>query len=419
MALSALTGTRLRERRLALGLRQADLAGRVGISASYLNLIEHNRRRISDELLGDLAAVLGVPLSSLQEGHSDKLMEALRGAAAAAPAAGAEVERAEEFAGRFPGWSALVADLQARATGLARVVEVLNDRITHDPHLSASLHEILNATASVRSTAAILADTEDIDPDWRARFHRNLATDSERLAHGAEALVAYLDSAAEGTEQSLASPQEEVEAWAEAVEWNLTAPMAHDGAGRLSSPAARSLAREMQDQAAADAISLPDEALKPATATTAPDPLALAARFGVPVLTVFRRLALRPGAPGGLLMCDGSGTLTLRKPVLGFSPPRYGAACPLLPLFSALSRPETPVEAIISLPGPLGARFRVLAFCQRSHPAGFRGPELREAGMLLIPEPIGAEPAQEVGPTCRICPRTDCPARREPSILSL
>ena len=41
-----LTGGRIRERRIALGLRQAELAPRAGISASYLNLIEHNRRRI-------------------------------------------------------------------------------------------------------------------------------------------------------------------------------------------------------------------------------------------------------------------------------------------------------------------------------------------------------------------------------------
>lgn len=37
-----LTGGRIRERRIALALRQVDLARQVGISASYLNLIEHN-----------------------------------------------------------------------------------------------------------------------------------------------------------------------------------------------------------------------------------------------------------------------------------------------------------------------------------------------------------------------------------------
>ena len=62
MPLSALTGTRLRERRLALGLKQAELAQRVGVSASYLNLIEHNRRRISEDLLARLALALGQPV---------------------------------------------------------------------------------------------------------------------------------------------------------------------------------------------------------------------------------------------------------------------------------------------------------------------------------------------------------------------
>ena len=44
-----LTGNRIRERRLVLGMKQADLAEAVGISASYLNLIEHNRRRIGGD----------------------------------------------------------------------------------------------------------------------------------------------------------------------------------------------------------------------------------------------------------------------------------------------------------------------------------------------------------------------------------
>jgi hypothetical protein len=37
--------------------------------------------------------------------------------------------------------------------------------------------------------------------------------------------------------------------------------------------------------------------------------------------------------------------------------------------------------------------------------------------MLLQPELAGSESTLEVGSTCRICPRGNCPARREPSIL--
>jgi DNA-binding XRE family transcriptional regulator len=46
MAKASMIGSRIRERREMAGLKQADLARRAGISASYLNLIEHNRRRI-------------------------------------------------------------------------------------------------------------------------------------------------------------------------------------------------------------------------------------------------------------------------------------------------------------------------------------------------------------------------------------
>lgn len=416
MPLSALTGTRLRERRLALGLKQAELAVRVGISASYLNLIEHNRRRIADDLLAEMAKALDVPLATLQEGHAGKLVDGLRAAAAAVPGAAAEVDRVEDLLGRFPGWSAALVELHDRSRALGRAVEVLNDRMAHDPHLSASLHEVLSAVSSVRTTAAILADTEDIDAEWRARFHRNLHEDSERLAQGAEALVAYLDAATQGQDHSISTPQDEVESWAEACDWDL--PHAEDitQSPHLASAAGRVLAAALKTQSEADLAAMPAPAFGRALVTGA-DPLTLARSFGVPVLAAFRRMALRQGSGYGLLICDGSGTLTLRKAIAGFSPPRFGAACPLWPLFTALARPETPVEAVIVLPGPQGARLRARAFAQVRYPGGFRGPELREAAMLLAPEPAGSEPALEVGPTCRICPRTACPARREPSIL--
>ncbi|MEO2038381.1 MAG: helix-turn-helix transcriptional regulator, partial [Martelella sp.] len=68
MARDTLTGSRIRERRIILGLKQAELARRAEISASYLNLIEHNRRRIGGKLLLDIAEILGVEPAVLTEG---------------------------------------------------------------------------------------------------------------------------------------------------------------------------------------------------------------------------------------------------------------------------------------------------------------------------------------------------------------
>ncbi|HCE70509.1 MAG TPA: transcriptional regulator, partial [Ruegeria sp.] len=98
MARDTLTGSRIRERRLMIGLRQADLAREVDISASYLNLIEHNRRRIGGKLLVDIAAALSVEPSMLTEGAEAALLATLREAAADASPTGAEADRIDEFA---------------------------------------------------------------------------------------------------------------------------------------------------------------------------------------------------------------------------------------------------------------------------------------------------------------------------------
>jgi predicted transcriptional regulator len=409
MPISTLTGSRLRDRRVALGLRQADLAEKGGISASYLNLIEHNRRRISDALLARLAEALGQPVQAFQEGVGGAVLDDLRAAATRLP--GAEVDRTEDFAGRFPGWANVLIGLHQRVAGLERALEAMNDRMTHDPHLSASLHEVLSAVASVRSTAAILADTDDIEPEWQARFLSNLQNDSKRLASGAEALVQYLDNAGQ-QDEGLASPQEELEVWLASLDWQSGDP------SHLASNAARTMAQAWVEQAAKDTAALPNAALGEAIAEFGPDPTALAARFGCDVLTAFRRIALRPGTPAGLVVCDASGTLTFRKPIAGFALPRFGAACPLWPLFTALARPMTPIETVIETAGPEALRFRIRAFCQPRFPQGFRGPELREAAMLILPEPNRNTEALEIGSTCRICQRPACPARREPSIMS-
>lgn len=410
MAISALTGTRLRERRVALGLRQADLAELAGISASYLNLIEHNRRRIAEPLLGKLAAALGQEVGAYQDGIAGVVLEDLRAAVARAP--GGELARVEDFVGRFPGWAMTLTALHQRVVGLERALEAVNDRMSHDPHLSASLHEVLSVVSSLHSTAAILADTEDIEPEWQARFLGNLLDDSKRLALGAEALVRYLDSSGQAEEQGLASPQEEVEAWLAMNEWQ------PGEVATLASSAAREMAVGLTAQIEADRHAMPEAGFKIALAEMQGDPFRIAAQFGTDVLAVFRRIALRPGAKAGLVICDASGTLTFRKPITGFALPRFGAACPLWPLFSALARPMMPLEVQIEAASPEAARFRVLAFCQPRYPMGLQGPELREAAMLILPDTAPNLKPLRIGSTCRICQQVICPARREPSILS-
>ncbi len=428
MPLSALTGTRIRERRATVGLRQADLARAAGISPSYLNLIEHNRRRAAPDVVARIAAALGVAPEALTGGGEAALIDDLREAAAAADgAAQPEADRAEEFAGRFPGWAALVAAQHRRIAALDRAVETLADRMSHDPHLSAALHEVLSVAAAVRSTATILTGTPDLDPVWRGRFEANLAADSERLALGAEALVAYLDAGAE-REAGLASPQKEVEEWLAGRGWHL--PELEGGGDAaappdLASAAARALAAEWIATARDDAAAMPLPAVAAALAASGGDPGRMARLLGVEPLRAMRRLAVVPASvlppglgPFGLILCDGAGAVLFRKPLPGFTMPRFGAACPLWPLYGALSRPGLPVVARLAMPGPTGGQFLAQALCAATTPGGFDAPPVLRSAMLIRPAPGGEGPVQPVGPSCRVCPRPGCAARREPSIVS-
>lgn len=430
MPASALTGTRIREKRSLMGLRQADLARAAGISPSYLNLIEHNRRNVAGDVLARIAAVLDVRPAALAGGADAALLDGLRDALGAAdPEAGAvpEIDRIEEFAARFPGWAAILVAQQARMAQLERMVEALSDRINHDPHLSATLHELLSAVASVRSTAAILADTPDIEPEWRDRFQRNLAEDTARLSEGAESLVAYLDNAA-AQETAVVTPQEELDAWLTSRGWHL--PEIETGAdpaqiaakaSELASQAARSLAEEWLAQCRRDAQVLPLAVLSAALADHGPDPARLAQVCGVAPAVAFRRLAMLPPEAGefGLVICDGAGTVLLRKPLPGFGLPRFGAACPLWPLYLALARPGVLLRRGVDIAGRSAVRFVTHAFCQVDHPDGYDAAPVLRAYMLLSPETAvdPALPRQTVGSSCRICPRRDCSARAEPTIV--
>jgi transcriptional regulator with XRE-family HTH domain len=425
MPLSALTGTKLRERRMAARLRQSDVAARAGISPSYLNLIEHNRRKVTPEVMDRLADALGIDRAALAGGQEAVLVEDLRAAAARAGTTGAELDRVEDLVSRFPGWARLLVALGAEAQSLERAVEALNDRMTHDPNLSQSLHELLSSLSAVRATAAILAETPDLEPVWADRFHRNLHSDSERLAAGAEALVSYLDGSGDRAAQGIASPQEEVEDWLRSRGWQITDADLATGleaeiAG-LAATAARDLARAHVARRAAEAAVMPENAFAAEMQRLGPDPVALAEVFGTDPLSAMRRLAFLPGsgagAGAGLVVCDGSGTLTLRKPAAGFPLPRFGAACPLWPLYAALSRPLQPVETRVEVAGQAGRKYRIVAISTLRHPLGLRGPELREAAMLILPD-AGEGPVLPIGSSCRVCPRTDCVARREPSILT-
>jgi predicted transcriptional regulator/DNA-binding transcriptional regulator YdaS (Cro superfamily) len=425
MPKSTLTGSRVRARRIDLGLKQADLAAACGISPSYLNLIEHNRRRVSGERLDALARALAVEPAQLRDGADQALLDEMR--AAAGTAGAAELDRAEELAGRFPGWADLIRQQAHRIEGLERAIETLSDRLTQDPFLSASLHDILSSATAIRSTSAILADEGEVAPEWRARFHENLRADSERLAEASRALAGYLDAEAD-VSRGTATPQEEFEDWLADRDFRVPELEEGDGPGddailagaeALTSGAARALAEGYLGQYRADARALPRATLEAAVAETGIDPGALAQRLGLGLHLVMRRLTTID-AEVGLAIADVSGTLLFRKPVEGLALPRFGAGCPLWPLYQVIARPGAAIREDLEFAGQPPRRYRAWAVTEARVAPGFGGPQVLWAYMLVTPlrGEAGQGPPLAVGTSCRICPREACPARREPSVLA-
>ncbi len=410
-------------------LKQSDLARQIGISASYLNLIEHNRRRIGGKLLLDIAAALGVEPTVLSEGAEAALIASLQEAAQRANMSDSESGRAEEFAGRFPGWADALAAAHRKIADLERTVETLSDRLAHDPELAASVHEVLSTAASIRSTASILAEDKTITEEWRNRFHTNIDADSRRLADSSKALVGFLDTET-GEAAPSGSPQEEVAQFLAAHDYGFVS--LEDGSGsvdslvsgapELVSVQSRHLARTVLTRVVQDSAQVGMTDLQAALAEDGVDVIALSDRFGVSVPHMMRRLAAVPGLDAGLVVSDRAGSLLFRKDIEGFTIPRHGAACPLWPLFQVMGQPGQVIRARVQMPTRDGVVFDCFAAAEPVGPMVFNAPPLLEAAMLILPVPdspkAGDVPVQDIGPACRICPRGGCAGRREPSILS-
>ncbi|MEO0930058.1 MAG: helix-turn-helix domain-containing protein [Pseudomonadota bacterium] len=420
-----LTGSRIREKRLDQGLRQAAVAEAVGISPSYLNLIEHNRRRIGGKLLSDLARVLGVETALLTEGADSDLLDQMRAAAAIAGSV-AEVARADELAARYPGWGRLIAMQARRLAALEERVQALNDRIAHDPQLSTALHEVISAVTAIRSSSSILVGQEELDEDWQRRFHENIHSDSVRLAASSEALIAYLETP-DADEDAGSTAHEKVEKHLAQTGFHIADLEAASpdvasfvGSCGFEGAAAQLMAR-FATQYAADARAMPLTEFELACHATQYDPGRLAERFGVALDAVLRRIASLPQGgghpPSGLVVCDSSGASLFTKPVPGFALPRTGGACPLWPVFGALGRPTQPLRVEVALPSVPTPRFLCYAIAVPIASSRFDAPPVLHSTMLVLPDPPQGDRAPvEVGVSCRICPRTTCQSRREPAI---
>lgn len=188
-------GYRIREQRKRLGLTQAGLARELGISASYLNLIEANKRAVGGRLVNRLARALGLEVEVLTGAAEQRLRDDLRELPMDPVFRHVKLEPnfADEVVARNPEWARMMLTLYRAYLDGSQALAVMSDRLNRDPWLQASVHRMLTHITTIRSTSEILVETEQLDASQRSRFERVLHSESARLTEAAQQMVSFFE----------------------------------------------------------------------------------------------------------------------------------------------------------------------------------------------------------------------------------
>lgn len=202
-------GQRIRNRRRERGLTQAALAKAVGISGSYLNLIEHDKRMIGGALLRRIAAELGAEVEQLSGSGDARLAQDVLEIIRSLAIAGLDERGALDFVAQHSEWAQAFVTLHRSYRDASETALALSDRLSQDPALMELSHAVLTQVTAIRSFAEILEQHEELEPAERARFSHIIATESEHLGSSAREMITLLGGTLEAPKPS--SPAEEVD----------------------------------------------------------------------------------------------------------------------------------------------------------------------------------------------------------------
>jgi predicted transcriptional regulator len=145
-----------------------------------------------------------------------------------------------------------------------------------------------------------------------------------------------------------------------------------------------------------------------------------------------RLIALRnpnlEGVPFAFLRSDPAGFITKRFPLPGLPLLRNGHACPLWAIFNANQTPNRTIRRLVEFPNR--ARYLMIAQAVTKQPNSFHEAPFLQSTMLIcdilhatntvyadgsdLSSELSATP---VGPSCRMCSRSDCRFRNESQIV--
>lgn len=439
-------GAKVRALRRRQQLTQVELADRLGISASYLNLIEHNRRPLTAPLLIKLATLFELDLTTFAEDDDQQLGSELTEVFSDPlfddhPLTNVDIRdlvQASPGAGR-----AVVALYQAYRTaarpGSPDPAEGLHaDRLPSE-EVSAFLQRRLNYFPALEALAGRIRVDADLghDPDDTGRQLARYMTrqhDVEVRVERVERMrgaTRRFDRRTRRLQLSEALSRESRAFQLAHVAVSLAEPgliAAESQDDRFTSAGARALCRVALTNYAAAAIVMPYEAFLEASVVERYDIQLLGHRFGASYEQICHRLTTlhRPGAKGvpfHLVRVDIAGNISKRFSASGIRFARFAGACPRWNVHAAFLTPGRIRVQVSQMPG--GEIFFCVAKTARRHQAGWQadhvthaiglGCAVEHASALIYSDVVNLDGAPvPVGVTCRLCERMDCAQRAHP-----
>lgn len=427
-----------RQRRLA----QADLAAAIGISGSYLNLIEHNRRKITVPLLLKIAGYFGVEAGELADSDEGRLAGDLMEMFGDDVFADADVTNVE------------VRDLAHANPAAARAMLRLYDQYRAGGHAAPATADdggehFHLATDRISDFLQEHANHFPAIEEAAERIRADIDNASDAFEHG---LRSYLFNVF-GIEVRLASLPHGIARTYDRLQNRLlvsdilpaesaTFLVAHQ-LGQLAAGAeidhlveelpegdAPALARNVLAAYFAAALVMPYGPFHRACRDYRYDIERLGRRFGASFEQVCHRMTTlqRPGALGiplHLVRTDIAGNISKRFSLSGIHIPRHSGACPRWNVYSAFLSPERINVQLSQMPD--GERYFCIAraFSKGDHRHNaprrhfsiglgcsiLHAKEMIYSDGIDLGNPNGFVP---IGVGCRICPRMECGQRAHP-----
>jgi predicted transcriptional regulator/transcriptional regulator with XRE-family HTH domain len=447
-------GPKIRALRRRHGLRQVDLAQKLNISPSYLNLIEHDQRALTAPLLLRLAELYPLDLKSfapddharvisdLHEVFGDALFEAhdltttdLRETASNEGVSRAIVKLYRAYRDALEGMHSVASKVSegGELTGIdparlpsEEVSDVLQENQNHFPGLE-------DAAERISREAGL--DRPDVYPGLVRYLERQGIAVTVVPQSGPRGVMRAFDPLRRRIELSeLLSPHARAFQLAHQIGLLQLSDEFESivRRSRLTTPDSVTLCRVALASYFAGALLMPYEPFLAAARELRYDVELLERRFGVSFEQVCHRLTTmrRPGnqgVPFHFIRVDIAGNISKRFSASGIQFARFSGLCPRWNVHSAFMTPGMVRIQLSRMPD--GTTYLCVARTVRQSLGGFGaahpllaislGCEVSHARHLVYGDSLDLEnpkAAVPIGITCRLCERLDCDQRAFPPI---